>query len=105
MPRPERAGCLVNDPPNLVGQLNVLDILRQVIDPIEQRKWVAQRREGRPSQTGSYSKPGLFSDLNGNAIFDRLKSNAQGGLSTRRGTLPAGNLNVDLRAVADLLYA
>ena len=86
----------IDGPPHTVTELQVFEILGQIIQPPQQRKWIAKDRERRMTQTRGHAQPGLLADLDQNAIVMALDINRQRGLPAGLCAMPCGDLDCEL---------
>ena len=94
---------MIHQFPNPIVQLNAFDVLRDVVEPAEQAKWIPQRRPGCLSETRRDSQPCLFPQLDHDPIFNLLNADCQRGLPTRHGAHSCCNLHRDFVLVAHRL--
>jgi len=91
--RSSRPRDRVDDLPDPLAQLEILDILGQIVEAPEQTEGIPQGPHCRRPQAGRDPEPGLLADLSHNAIFRRLEGYGQCRGPSRCGTLSSSNLD------------
>ena len=69
--------------PYLLGQLDVFNILRKVVQPAQQGKWIAQRGQRGLPETGRHAQPGLLSNLYHDPFFGALQCDRESCVAAR----------------------
>ena len=89
--------------PYLVGQLDVFKILRKVVQPAQQGKWITKRGQRGLPQTGRHAQPGLLSNLHHNPFIGALQCNCESCVAARLCTQSRGNLHGHLPGLPECL--
>ncbi len=89
--------------PDLLVQLQVLDVLGDIVQATKQVQWIHERRDGALSQAGGHAHPLLLADLHRHAVFDRLDVHSQRGLPAGARPLAGCDLHGEMVAFAQYL--
>lgn len=84
--------CLVNHLPNVIVELDALDILGEIVQAVEQAKWIAQRRKRGLPDTRRDPEPRLFANVDHHPILNGLEGDRESSLSAGHGAQTGGNL-------------
>jgi hypothetical protein len=76
--------------------LNAFYILSKIIQAAKQTEWIAKRSERCLPHARRDTQPGLFANIDHDAILDTLDAYGQGGLPSRHGTPASGDLHSHL---------
>ena len=91
--------------PDAVCNLQVLNVLRDVIQPPQQVPGIHQRRNDRLAHIGGHPQPGLLPNADHDPVVDLLNIDGQRRLSAAGSAGARGDLYVQGIAVANLLRA
>ncbi len=84
--------CAVYRLPDLVSQLDAFNILREVIQAVDQAEGVAKSCNRSVTQARSHSQPGLLAYFHHDPVFNSLDADGHGCLSTRGRAHSGGDL-------------
>ncbi len=101
MGSPKRRDGLVYQLPNSVAELDAFQILRQIIQPAQQTKWIPQRRPRRLTEARRNPQPSLLAQLDHDPILGFLNVDCERGLPAGHGTHVRGDLHCHFVLCAD----
>lgn len=86
-------GDRIDDLPDILGELQIFDILGDIVQPPQQVERISQCKQGGDTQTGGGSKQCLIAYLDIYSVFKGFHLNTESGLSSGDGLCMGGDLN------------
>jgi len=89
--------------PDIIAQLHIFNVLGKIVQPTQQAERIVQRREGRLTQAGGHSQPGLLPQLHHDAVFNFLDVDGQRRVPARHHPYACCDLHSDPILIAHYL--